>query len=36
MEITRSHGLGDIADLGLSLTEAKRLLAGRQQEIVTA
>jgi mannose/fructose/N-acetylgalactosamine-specific phosphotransferase system component IIB len=36
MEIHRPNGLGDIADLGLSLAETKRLLAGLQQEIVAA
>jgi hypothetical protein len=36
MEITRPDGIGDIADLGLTLVEAKRLLAGLQQEIVAA
>jgi hypothetical protein len=34
MEINRPDDLGDIADLGLTLAEAKRLLAGLQQEIV--
>jgi hypothetical protein len=36
MEITRPDDLSDIADLGLTLVEAKRLLAGLQQEIVAA
>jgi hypothetical protein len=36
IEIDRPNGLGDIADLGLTLAEAKLLLAGLQQEIVTA
>ena len=36
MEINRSDNLSDIADLGLALDEAKRLLAGLQQEIVAA
>jgi hypothetical protein len=36
MEISRSEGLSDIANLGLTLAEAKQLLAGAQQEIVTA
>jgi hypothetical protein len=34
MEINRPDGLGDHAHLGLTLTEAKRLLAGLQREIV--
>jgi hypothetical protein len=34
MEIDRPDDLSDIADLGLSLSEAKRLLARVQQEIV--
>jgi hypothetical protein len=34
MEINRPDDLGDIADLGLTLAEAKRLLAGLQQEVV--
>jgi len=36
MEINRPDDLGDIASLGLTLAEAKRLLAGVQQEIVAA
>jgi hypothetical protein len=36
MEISRSDGISDIANLGLTLAEAKLLLAGAQQEIVTA
>ncbi len=36
MEIIRPDDLGDIADLGLTLTEAKLLLADVQQEIVAA
>ena len=36
MEIDRPDDLGDIAHLGLTLAEAKRLLAGLQQEIVAA
>jgi hypothetical protein len=36
MEINRPDDLGDIADLGLTLAEAKRLLANLQQEMVTA
>jgi hypothetical protein len=36
MEINRPDDLGDLADLGLTLAEAKRLLAGLQQEIVAA
>ena len=36
MEIIRPNSLVDIADLGLTLAEAKRLLASVQQEIVTA
>jgi hypothetical protein len=34
MEIVRPADLGDIADLGLTLADAKRLLAGLQQVIV--
>ena len=34
MEIRRPDDLRDIANLGLTLAEAKRLLAGVQQEIV--
>jgi transposase len=34
MEINRPDDLGDIADLGMRLEEAKRLLAELQQEIV--
>ncbi len=36
MEINRSDDLGDIAALGLSLAEAKLLLAGVQREFVAA
>jgi hypothetical protein len=36
IEINRPKDLNDIADLGLTLAEAKLLLAGLQQEIVTA
>jgi len=36
VEINRSDDLRDIADLGLTLAEAKRLLARVQQEIVAA
>jgi hypothetical protein len=36
MEINRPDDLGDIADLGLTLDETKRWLAGLQQEIVAA
>ena len=36
MGIDRPDDLGDIADLGLTLDETKRLLAGLQQEIVAA
>ena len=36
MEISQTDDLGDIANLGLTLSEAKRLLAGVQQEIVAA
>ena len=36
LEITRPENLRDIADLGLTLAEAKRLLAGVQREIVAA
>jgi hypothetical protein len=36
MEINRPGDLADIADLGLTLAETKRLLAGLQQEIVAA
>jgi hypothetical protein len=35
MEIIRPADLGDIADLGLALADAKLLLAGLQQVIVT-
>ncbi len=34
MEINRPDDLGDIASLGLTLAEAKRLLAGVQQGVV--
>jgi hypothetical protein len=36
MEISRPDDLRDINDLGLTLAETKRLLAGLQQEIVAA
>ncbi len=36
MEIHRPGDLGDVANLGLTLAEAKRLLAGVQREIVAA
>ena len=36
LEITRPDGLRDIANLGLTLSEAKRLLAGVQREIAAA
>jgi hypothetical protein len=36
MEINRPGDLGDMADLGLTLAETKRLLARLQQEIVAA
>jgi len=36
MEINRPGNLVDIANLGLTLSEAKRLLAGVQREIVAA
>jgi hypothetical protein len=36
MEIRRPDGLGDIADLGLTLSEAKLLLANVQREIAAA
>ena len=36
MEINRPGDLGDVANLGLTLAEAKRLLAGVQREIVAA
>ena len=36
MEINRPDNLGEIADLGLTLAEAKLLLAGPPQEIVAA
>ena len=36
IQIDRPDDFGDIADLGLNLAEAKLLLAGLQQEIVTA
>jgi hypothetical protein len=34
MEISRPDGIGDIANLGLTLAEAKLLLAGVQQGVV--
>jgi hypothetical protein len=34
MEISRPDGLGDIANLGLTLAEAKQLLARVQQDVV--
>ena len=36
MEISRPDGLGDIANLGLTLAEGKQLLARVQQEVVAA
>jgi hypothetical protein len=36
MEIRRPNGLGDIADRGLTLSDAKVLLASVQREIATA
>src|SRR5215208_6098489 len=36
VEISRPDGLVDIADLGLSLAEAKLVLAGIQREIIAA
>src|SRR5277367_6785804 len=36
MEISRPDGVGDIANLGLTLAEGKRLLAGVQQGVVAA
>ena len=36
MEISRPSDLGDIADLGLTLAEAKQLLARVQQAVVAA
>ncbi len=36
VEISRPDGLVDIADLGLTLSEAKLVLAGVQREIVAA
>jgi hypothetical protein len=36
MEISRPDGLGDIANLGLTLSEGKQLLAHVQREIVAA
>jgi hypothetical protein len=36
MEISRPDGLGDIANLGLTLCEAKQLLANVQREIAAA
>lgn len=36
VEISRPDGLVDIADLGLTLAEAKLVLAGIQREIVAA
>ncbi|HUB44575.1 MAG TPA: hypothetical protein VMB73_06285, partial [Acetobacteraceae bacterium] len=36
MEISRPDGAGNIADLGLTLSEAKQLLARVQQAIVAA
>src|SRR4051812_28784996 len=36
MKINRPEDLGDIADLGLTLAEAKLLLGGLQREIVAA
>jgi hypothetical protein len=36
MEISRPDGLGDLANLGLTLSEAKQLLARVQQDVVAA
>jgi hypothetical protein len=36
MEISRRGDLGDIANLGMTLAEAKQLLAGVQREVSTA
>jgi hypothetical protein len=36
MAITRPDGLGDIADLGLTLVEAKQVLAHVQRDVVAA
>jgi hypothetical protein len=36
IEFSRTEGLGDIANLGLTLAEGKRLLAGVQQVVVAA
>jgi hypothetical protein len=36
MEINRCHGLRDISDLGLTLTETQLLLASLQQQVVAA
>jgi hypothetical protein len=36
MEINRPGGLADIVNLGLTLAETKRFMAGLQQEIVAA
>jgi len=36
MEISRPDGLGDIANLGLTLSEAKQLLVRVQQDVVAA
>ena len=36
MEINKPDDLGNIADLGLSLAEAKLLLAGVQRDLVAA
>jgi hypothetical protein len=36
LEISRSKDLGDIANLGLTLAEAKRLLAHVQQAVAAA
>ncbi|MBV9775564.1 MAG: hypothetical protein JO143_00800, partial [Acetobacteraceae bacterium] len=36
LEISRPCGVGDLANLGLTLSEAKRLLARVQQAVVAA
>ena len=36
IEICRPEGLGDIADLGLTLPEAKQLLASVQRAVIAA
>jgi hypothetical protein len=36
LAITRPDGLGDVANLGMTLAEAKQLLAQVQQQVVAA